>query len=251
MCRRIITGAAAAAALLVSCAGNARPAARGGEDGSNARETVSVADTVSKTPQGREVPRNREGNPSVSFKGSSYTADIVWRDSVACFSAIFIVKSSASLPIADGSAWSSPERSAGIYFMESIPGAGVSAIKCKYPEVSSAEENTPSLQWNDEYGYRSFRMRMDQEGITVEGYDPGTGQPVDNWFLSLVAAREKSYDLPFTVIVPQRINAMSRHTEYHADIARGTVALNSKDTPQVFHIYPDNGTIVLKPDQKP
>ncbi|MCD8071749.1 MAG: hypothetical protein LUE10_00915 [Alistipes sp.] len=181
------------------------------------------------------------------FDGPWYRADLVWNEGQVSFCDMHVCHgpgTSRDLPIMDGKLWSGPQRQAGIYFMESIPGIGLNIIKCKDPGKVDSSGGL-SLEWDDQYGYRSFRLEMDEDTATIDGYDPATGQPVDNWFLSLITARERGNDLPFTVIVPERVNSMSGGREYHLDIGPGKAALNRDDTPPVFNIYPENGRITL------
>lgn len=245
-----MAGTSAIAAMLALCMGNPASAARGNEQGDGSATVRCGVDTMAGL------------RPAVRFDSRYYLADMAWQDAGVRFSELRMFQGRA-LPavrtadnqgaegyaVMDGQQWSSPQRQAGIYFMESIPGVGLHTVKCKGPKID-AGNSSASLEWDDLYGYRSFRMYMDENSMTIEGYDPSTGQPTDNWFLSLIAAREKSEDLPFTVIIPQRISAISGRNQYSVDIVQGTVALNQEDTPPAFSIYPESGKIMLKFDSR-
>ncbi|MCC8036423.1 MAG: hypothetical protein LIO77_10975 [Rikenellaceae bacterium] len=241
MCSRFLPLAVAIAAA-VSC-GRGRAVA--------AAEETSVPGKI----QTEEAAPAAPATVSVSddghrflFDGPYYSADLVWNEGQVSFCDMHICHGPGSpkdLPVMDSKLWSGPQRQAGIYFMESIPGVGLNIIKCKDPRNEDKGEGSLSLEWDDQYGYRSFRMKMDDGTVNIEGYDPASGQPIDNWFLSLVTAREKGNDLPFTVIVPERVNSIVGGREYHLGIGPGKAALNTEDTPPVFNIYPENGVITL------
>ncbi len=246
MFSRLLAGTSAVAAMLALCFGNPASAAGGNEQGDGSASTVRCGvDTMAGL------------RPAIRFDSRYYLADMAWQDAGVRFSELRMFddrplpavrtadnQGAEGYAVMDGQRWSSPQRQAGIYFMESIPGVGLHTVKCKDPKID-AGDSSASLQWDDLYGYRSFRMHMDEGSMTIEAYDPATGEPTDNWFLSLIAAREKSEDLPFTVIIPQRISATSGRNQYSVDIAQGTVALNQEDTPPAFSIYPDGGKIML------
>lgn len=245
MCSRILP-LAATIAVWVSCGGSRAVAAE---------ETPGSGIIGFGEFLGMEATAAGEGTTGVTldpkgiyFDGPYYKADLEWDGGQVSFGNLHVCAAghtAVDLPIMDTRAWSSSERKAGIYFMESLTGVGLNLIKCKDPENIVQGDGTISLEWDDLYGYRSFKMRLEEGSATIEGYDPKTGDPVDNWFLSLITAREKTYELPFTVIVPQRVNSEENGREYHLDIGTGKVSINTEDTPPVLNIYPDNGTVRL------